>query len=234
MISVDSAIQDAVQANKVPSFQPGNIRDLVMKLGMPFPVSIRDLLAVLNNLPPATAVFSSESIEANYVRGSAQLGIQGDGLYSFRGNLHENGEFGDYYFVAAVLLDVRDSSGKTLVIAHQGSVAGQLAIGASDDSFQDNGFSELLKDNWDVAKNSRVEFILNVFTNPFEVSEVIGNAVLVALGVAIVAIFGTQAAANCTWQTPGTNPDGSPHGLRCEWNRTPGDLNNPSQSNPVQ
>jgi hypothetical protein len=215
MISVNSAIQEAIRTKQTPAFQARDIRDLAIKLGMPFPVSIRDLLGVLNKLPPAVAVFSSDPIEANYVRGGAQLGIGSDGLYSFRGNLHENGEIGDNYFVAVALLDVHDSSGKTFVAGHDGWLAGQLAFGDSDDSFQDDRFSQLLKDQWDAAKNSRVQFILHVSTNPLQLTETFVASLFVVVGVVLGGIF----AGKADWQAPGTNPDGSWHGWRVEWNR---------------
>jgi hypothetical protein len=147
-------------------------------------------------------------------------GFQSDGLLSFRGHVHESGVSGDNYFFGVALLDVKDSSGNTLVFPQNGLVAGQLDFGSSDDDFQNDGFSQLLRDQWDTAKNSvengRVQFVLHVSSNPFYVTETLVSG----LFVLAAAVLGGYGASKCdwhagTWTDPNTGEQRS--GVKCEW-----------------
>ncbi len=207
MQSVDSAIKVALDVKQVPSFKTGDLGDLASKLNLPPPVSTVALLKALKNLPNQVWTSSSGALSAGNVGASAQLGIQSDGTASFRGQVHEGGAFGDNYVLAAVFLDIKDSSGNNLAFAHSGNVAGSLDIGSQDDSFQDDGFSQLIVDNWDTAKKLHVRFSLQVSTNPFQVIETVVAGLFIGLGVLGVSLFLSDPQTKCQWGGPkGTGP----------------------------
>lgn len=195
MAGIRNDIANALDRKQVPPFTAGSMRDLGRKLGLASPMSLRTLDDTLKGLPPASVVFSSGSVEANFVHGWSQLGIQSDGLFSFRGHVHESGVAGDNYFFMVALLDVKNSAGNTLVFPQDDWVAGQLDFGPSDRDFQNDGFNQLLVDQWDTARNSQVQFRLHVSSNPLQVTETFALGLIVAAGV----IFGGYGASRCNW-----------------------------------
>src|SRR5271157_5847970 len=100
MQSLRSAIADAADRKRVPAFQPGSTRDLGIKLGLSVPISAKNLITGLENLPPAGVTYDSGPLTANYVHGSATVYLQSDGLVDFTGQVHEAGVFGDNYLFA--------------------------------------------------------------------------------------------------------------------------------------
>jgi hypothetical protein len=215
MENLKGIIQNAIDKKKVPNFQHGSSHDLAHKLGLAFPVSLRKLIIALGNLPPISVILSSGEMNAGFVHGWAQLGFQSDGLFSFRGHVHESGEVGDNFLFAVALLDVKDSAGKPLVFPQDGWVAGQLDFGPSDRDFQGDGFHESLRGQWDTARNSRFQFQLHVSTNAWQVTEVV---IIGLFTLAAAAVIG-YGAAKCDWYSAAEiDPDtGQPkHSLRCD------------------
>jgi hypothetical protein len=212
MLSLARTISEAVDRKRVPAFRRGDVGNLATKLGLTHPVSIQNLIRTLDNLPPAIVTLNIDTVQTpGEVSASGQIGLQSDGTASFRGNVN-NPAWGDgiNYVYAVALLDVKDASGNVLVFAHPGNLFN--LVQASSSNFQQNGFNELIRDNWDTAKTSRYHATLLVSDN---VLEHIVSGITEALGVLIVAaiiIF-----------TPGGDDDG-PSG--CQW------AGNFSSSNP--
>ena len=208
MVSFKNALQNAVDKKRMPHFKPGSMRDLGLNLRLPVPVSLSNVIKGLDNLNPAGVIYKSGPMTANFVHGSAQLYLQSDGLVSFSGNVHESGVVGDNYLFMMALLDVRDLSGNTLVFAHNSSVSGQLDVGSSDASWQTNGPTQVVKDQWDNVKRSRVQSHLHVSTDPVQVFETAYLGIWIAAGLALTGIFfGGFASDPRTKCDPTTNPD---------------------------
>ncbi len=189
--NIRSVIRDAVDRKRMPAFNPGSIRDLAMKLGMSVPVSLLDLPKALNELLPAGVTYDSGRFAAGNVHASAQLYLQSDGGMLFSGQAHESGVVGDNFVLAMVLLDVKDAAGNALAFVHDDTLAGQLDVGFSDKEWHTPGFNQLVRDNWDAVKHTRVETRLHVSTDPWQVTE-LAIAGLVGVAVAIGGIFAVQ------------------------------------------
>jgi hypothetical protein len=222
-MGVRSAIEFAADRKRMPAFDHSSIHDLTAKLGMTFPVSLLDLLKALNDLVPAGVTYDSGRFAAGNVHVSSQLYLQSDGGVSFSGQVHESGVSGDNFVLAMALLDVKDDSGNALVWVHSDTIAGQLDVGFSDKEWHDYGFNQLVKDNWDAVKNTRVEHRLHVSTDPLQVTETFIAGLFVAVGV----VFASMGAANvcpdsqqwvCGWGAVGKDPN-----IRL----TPGNPSNP-------
>jgi hypothetical protein len=210
MPSLRQSIATALDTKKVPAFTQGSVRDLGVKVGLTSPISVRNLMNVLGGLPPAVFTINSGSVSTpGGVTGSAQVGLQSDGAASFRGSVSNPGPGGINYVFALALLDIKDSSGNTLVFANSGSMFN--AVEGSSDSWQQDGFNQLIADNWDAAKASRWKATLEVSDNPFQdiVSVIVQS--LAYIGVAAVFIFSGSGAWQCRWTSDGL--------LHCEPNR---------------
>lgn len=215
MQSFRDAVQNAADRKKAPPHFNGSTRDLARQLGMAFPISVLGLIQTLEGLPPDTVTFNSEVLGPSTVTASAEVGLQSDGKASFRGRIHESGLVGHNYLFAVALLDVVDSQGKTLVFAHQGNVKGQLDIGSSDDEWQVDGQNLLISDKWNIAKNSRFEFRLDVSTDPFQAIETATLGLFIAVGVILITLFVSDDKTECEW-FPGPDEDGKRHLVRCK------------------
>jgi hypothetical protein len=207
MSSLAIAVQSALAIKKVPPFISGSTHDLAKQLGMPFPVSIQDLIRTLDGLPYDSRTFDSGALEANYVHASAYLFVQSDGGVAWGGNVQEAGVFGDNFRVAVGLLDVKDAAGNALAFVHEDTIIGKVDIGYSDKNWTDYGKNQLIADNWEQVKTSRVQFELHVSTDPWQVAETVIAGVVVVIG----AIVGGKVACpkgewNCGWSAP-DNPN---------------------------
>ena len=181
----------AQSRKRMPVFDPGSTHDLVRRLGMSFPSSIKDLLATLNSLPPDSVTFSSGRNVTGTVHWSGTLFLQSDGGSAFSGQVHESGPVGDKFVMAIALLDVKDALGRPLVLPHEDTIIGQLEIGFSDKEWNTPGGIPAVADNWEQVKATRVQWKMHTSTDPWQVLE----TVVVAMFAAIGSIFvGTQAA----------------------------------------
>jgi hypothetical protein len=182
---------------------------------MSVPISVIRLVDNLNHLPPATVIFNSGTLGPSTVTAWAQVGLQSDGLASFRGHIHESGAVGHNYLFAMALLDLKDNQGNTLVFSQKGSVNGTLDIGSRDDNWQIDGSNSLISDKWDVAKNSRVQAHLKVDTDPFQVLETVVLGLFAAAGVVWLVLFGSDPKTKCTWGPTGDPQGGAGVEVRC-------------------
>ncbi|MEH2001664.1 MAG: hypothetical protein V7L00_23470 [Nostoc sp.] len=185
---------------------------------MSFPISLHDLPKALNELLPAGVTYDSGRFAAGNVHASSQLFLQSDGGMSFSGQVHESGVVGDNFILAMALLDVKDASGNTLVFVHQDTIAGQLDVGFSNKEWHDFGFNQLVKDNWDAVKHTRVETRLHVSTDPLQLIETVIGGLFAAIGVVIGIISATKACPEGShWEcrpVVGGSPPSQGGGLR--------------------
>ncbi len=170
------------------------------------PVSLaKGLLPALANLPFACVTRASGPLTANFVHGSAQVGMQSNGHFSFRMHVEEAGITGDDFLFVATLNGVKDNTGATLVLAHTGNVAGTFNIGGhSSADFRLDQNDQAIADNWDTVKQSTVTFSLHVSTNPFELTEgLLGGFVAVVLFKVVKEII--KSGVNCNWSSEDTD-----------------------------
>lgn len=219
-VNIGAEIQNAVDRKRMPVFNPGSIRDLALKLGMSFPVSLLALPRALNDLLPAGVTYDSGRFAAGNVHASAQLFLQSDGGMLFSGQVHESGAVGDNFVLAMALLDVQDASGNTLVFVHEDTIAGQVGVGFSDKEWHNPGFNQLVKDNWDAVKRTRVETRLHVSTDPWQVTETVIGTLFAIVGAVIGGISATESCQEGSgWQCrPAGGGDSVDFICRCEFN----------------
>jgi len=170
---------------------PGSVRAWPDALGMVAPISVRNLITTLNNLPPAATLYDSGGVDTGYVHSWAKVFLQSDGLGAFTGHIHESGAVGDNFLMVVTLLDVQDDSGNTLVFQVSGNVAGQVDFGTSDQDWQWNFSVPAIAEHWDTVKNNggRIKTTLHVSTNPWYVTEDVVLGVLAAIGIVLGGAF---------------------------------------------
>jgi hypothetical protein len=78
--SLRAAIDSARQRGVLPAFSPGSIRDLAHKLGLPDPVSIRNLIRTLDSLRPPEPTKPQITVRSEGVGGAAVFIIEGVGF----------------------------------------------------------------------------------------------------------------------------------------------------------
>ncbi len=226
MPSFQDLLGTALSRRKVPAFLAGSIHDLGLKLGLSSPISMRGILDALDELPFASRTIETGPKTAGYVHGWSTLFLQADGATAFSGHMHESGVAGDNFLVAIALLDVKDSSGRTVVFANDDWLAGQLDFGPSDRDWITIGMNQLIADNFEAVRTSRVQTLLHVSTNAWQVTELVLTSIFVAAGIVLAAVFGAQTAKKCSenrtlkcgWVAPGTERTGP---------LTPGDPGSP-------
>jgi hypothetical protein len=205
MQSFRDTFKNAVDRKRMPTFKQGSMRDLGLKLGLSVHISVLNIIRALDNLPAATVTYSATDVSTGNVQGWAQVGFQSDGVASFRGHVHESGDWGDNYIVAVVFPDVKDGSGKSLAFARSGNVAGNLDFGSKDDDWQDDVSGQVISDQWDLIKNSiangPVVLRIQTSTNPFYVTETVVLALLGGIIVGGILFLAGTAQWKCYWRT---------------------------------
>jgi hypothetical protein len=191
MASLAGAVQTALVRKKIPAFTTGSIHSLAQGIGMSFPVSIQHLLTVLNGLAPASVTFDSGALTAGFVHGSAYLFLQSDGGIAWGGHVHESGAIGDHFRFAVALLDVKDAAGNVLVFVHEDTVEGQLDIGPSDKNWNEPGINQLVADNWEQVRTTRIEFRLHVSTDVLQALETVFTIAPVVAGIVAGIVVGS-------------------------------------------
>jgi hypothetical protein len=199
MQSLRDAVQTAIDRKRMPLYVNTNSTNgLGVSLGVPTPVSLESVITALDALPAAGVWYGSGPVTAGYVHGSAKVWLQSDGLTSYQGDVHEAGAAGDNYVFMMIFPDIKDASGKTLVFAKSGNVAGQLNFGDSNDHWQNDSFVSLIQDRWDALKSTRFQWYLHVASDPFQVTETVLLGVLIAAGIVIgsMLLVGNSSDSN--------------------------------------
>jgi hypothetical protein len=208
--SVVAAIRTAVDRKKMPSFIGGDVRDLAQKLGMPFPVSFRELLRILEDLPPAVVTIDISSVATpGGVNAYGQVGLQSDGAASFRGTVNSAGPGGIDYTYTVVLLDILDDDGNAIAFSKSGNLYN--AVQASTAEFQQDMFCEYIAKNWDRAKTTGWYADIEDSDNAWED---LVQGLLTALAV-VATVGGVLLIPDGS-----SGPDQNPWG--CSWGAGPG------------
>ena len=202
MTNLSTAISIATDRRQMPAYQQGDIGSLARGLNLTAPVSVvNDLLPALNSLPFQAVTISSGAKEADFVHGSAQVGLQSNGQVSFRGHVEEHGLVGENFLFAAALLDLVDSSGENPVFVKIGNVEGTANIGGNHTAdFQIDSSVQVIADQWDSAKNTRVQFSLQTQLNEWQLTEGLVSGLFGIKLVLMILEGGQPGSSNpCTW-----------------------------------
>jgi len=197
MVSLASALHAASSRKKMPAFDQVSVHDLAVKLHIASPISLRDVMGGLNDLPPASITFGSGSLVAGFVHGSGYLYLQSDGGTAFGGSAHESGVVGENFFLAFLLLDVVDAKGQPIAFVHPDILAGQLTIGFSDKNWNDYGLNAFIAANWDAVRTTRVRVVLHASTDGWQVLEAVVIGAFVAAGLAVSGVIIANQVKAC-------------------------------------
>jgi len=181
-----SGLRDNI-ASSVKPFTP-SVRAVanLVGLGTP-PISGR---RVLNFTEPVLSV-SSGPLHAQTVQAFGALALHPSGKYAFVGHAHENGVVGDIYAMSCAI-NVLDDQGRALALQpHEKKLSGTAdPFGDRTDNFQIVGFDQRIRDRWPEVKAARKTFTLHAATDPFQVVEVITEALVAAAGVTGLVFLG--------------------------------------------
>ncbi len=164
-------------------------------VGLPTPISVRTVADLVGERPPPVSVrdlmdflepvsFRSGPLHAQTVKASAELVVFPSGLYAFGGHAHEDGVVGNNYAMSFAI-DVRDDQGRALAFPpHEKKLSGTVdPFGSRDDDFQVVAFDQRIHDRWAEVRGARKEIRLHAATDPFQVVEVVTEALVAALAV---------------------------------------------------
>jgi hypothetical protein len=140
MNSLRNSIQIAVNKRQLPAFV-GDVRNLAVKFGLPVPISVRNLIRTLDNLPALPSQLDYDSGPIVFgggvpVGGSAHVTIFSDGTSVFSGHLHDSGATS---YNTASICAVKDTRNRVYLFQHAGSVAGTVGSGSRDDDWNAPG-----------------------------------------------------------------------------------------------
>lgn len=175
--------------------RPASLRALARQTGLAPPVSVRQLE---RRLDPEELVLKSGALGPSTTTGRAELALQSNGFWSYRGRVRESGLVGHNYLFA-VALDVQDPSGKVITFVNEGNVKGTTTPGSSDDEWQQNGHSAFIADQWDTVKRTRADFRLRVSTDPFQVVTTVLAGLFVGAAAVGYAVFVSDPKTKCEW-----------------------------------
>jgi hypothetical protein len=115
--------------------------------------------------------------------GWAELWMNSDGFWSFRGHVHDSGFF-DLFYASLVVVNPHDANLKTPVFQQNGSVTGSgNPFGSNDDNWTQNGQDPFISDNWDKIKTAAATFRLHAQAEAFDVLEVVLAPEMLVLGL---------------------------------------------------
>src|SRR5271157_3661301 len=87
-------------------------RSLAQQFSMTAPISLARLT---NMLSPETVILSSGDLGPSTVTGWAQLGLQSNGYWSYRGHVRESGALGHNYVFGVALQGFTNAAGATFI-----------------------------------------------------------------------------------------------------------------------
>jgi hypothetical protein len=150
MNSLRNSIQTAVNKKQLPVFD-GDVRNLAVRFGVPIPISVRNLIRTLVNLPIFTSSMHWHADitlpDPTPVGGSSDLVINQDGSYVFSGHIHDSGLPS---YDVAVGWALQDADQRVYTFAAKGHVEGTDA-GFSpnrDWNWNDRGSNSVISSNW--------------------------------------------------------------------------------------
>jgi len=140
MDSLRNSIQAAVDKKQLLVFN-GDVRNLAVKLGLPLPITVRNLIRTLDDLPALPSQLDHDSGPIVFgggvpVGGFAHVTMFRDGTSIFSGHLHDSGATS---FNTACVCAVKDAKNNAYLFQHAGNVAGTFGSGSRDDDWNLSG-----------------------------------------------------------------------------------------------
>ena len=156
MTSLQSGIR---KLRRFPISQTINVGDVAQFVGMERPVSLKDLIGRLDQLPESVSFHNNIETGAA-LGGSVDFKLNSDGSYIFSGSMRATG-FPSFSF--RIIAIVRSASGQvTLVAQHSGRVFGFDTPGPRDNNWNEIGTDQdqmkLIRNVWpDISRGTMVE-----------------------------------------------------------------------------
>jgi hypothetical protein len=140
MDSLRNSIQAAVDKKQLVVFN-GDVRNLAVKLGLPPPITVGNLIRTLDDLPALPSQLGYDSGPIVFgggvpVGGFAHVTIFRDGTSVFSGHLHDSGATS---YNTACVCAVKDIQNRVYLFQHAGNVAGTFGSGSRDDDWNPSG-----------------------------------------------------------------------------------------------
>jgi hypothetical protein len=121
-----------------------SIRAIAQALHLGFPLSVRDLVAIVEPIK------LSFRLDSGTCSGFSEITMTNDGRVHYTGNVHDSGALAARY-IAITSFDV---SGQALVIQHQGHVGGTFSLDTRDSSWDLTSINSFVAENWAAVKAS--------------------------------------------------------------------------------
>ncbi len=191
MSTLRSAIRELP---RFPDLGSLNVGEVATFMNLQHPVSIRDLLARVEALPPSLTL-SQEVVTGAALGGSVTLTVDRHGAYTFSGSMRATG-FPSFAYT--VMATVRSDGGVTLATRHSGHVYGTDTPGNREDTWTETGsdpeVAKLLRNAWPRVSDGSLTVSYSE-----EVAGTLGTAVdiLVDLGEFVVAAATLGSSVAC-------------------------------------
>lgn len=149
---------------------------------------------------PDTIILSSRVNPPEPISGWAELIINSRGGFCYRGHLHDSGGEG-YHIAVASALNFQDSEGHVFVATEEGNVNGTFTYGSRDHNWENVGFEQLLRDNFNALRFCGMSTTLKVNVSIQDVVEnvlkVLPISGVITLAVFVVSLFASDKAKMC-------------------------------------
>jgi hypothetical protein len=193
---------------------PINVRALANRFQLRLsPISLKTLVETPSK--PEHLILESGELNADTVRGWAQLGISSDGFWSFRGHVHEDGFVGHNY-AFTVALEFIDLSGNVPIFSQEGGLGGTVdPFDSRDEDWQQDGQSSMFNQNWETIRSQGIRTNLHVATDPFQVVETVFLPLIAAVVAIGFILFASDSDTKCEWQPTPDNQGGAGVDYKC-------------------
>ncbi len=164
---------------------------------------------------PETIVFRSGEIATDTVSGWAELWVNDQGYWHYKGHVHDSAFFGDSYTMGTIL-EFGDEANRVAGASHSGTLQGTVALGDRDDDWADSGWNDLIRDNWGLIRDrGKATTALHQATSGLDVLEgILVGLPIAVLGAILVALIASpDTTCNTQAYGPNTGQGGS---LNCQ------------------
>ena len=162
------SVRMGLASRALPGDAVVSVRTIADRIHLPFPTSVRDLVAVLEPIK------LSFPLSAPGVTGSCEVTLTSDGLVHYSGHVHANGALAASYAAITSFPTLTDRTTYSdsvaalvgalgpVVIGHKGHVGGTLSFDTRDSDWDESTRDERLADNWaavrEAAASARTDF----------------------------------------------------------------------------
>ena len=186
-------------ARKSGFFQkPISIKELGLSLRLKTPFSLKELVN-----RPAQIIYRTGHFSSGDVSGWADLAIQSNGYWSFRGHLHDNGFFFGDEYTLIMTLEYIDTSKKMVAVKQKGTL-GAVTGTSRDEDWLQAGHDQFVAENWDGIRSQGCSASLEAGADPAQIWPTVMP--VVALAGLVLYLFGGSTKSK--W---GTDERGNPY-----------------------